>query len=514
MPQHHQIILSNVSFTHTSATCELISGLSAGLGRGWTGVVGPNGCGKTTLLKLATGILTPDTGTVSISGTPIYCRQRTDTMPKMLPALLTDFSGSAVRLMSRLKIDPSWQDRWETLSHGERKRAQLACALYRRPEILAVDEPTNHLDQPSRQWVSDTLAEFQGVGLLVSHDRSLLDRLSRQCLFIDPPDTLLIHGNYTQSRQQKESMDMARQKKFNALKQQMKQLKSEQTKRRSQASMADSKTSKKGISAKDHDAKAKLDLVRLSGKDGSAGKKLNQLSGRISQLQQKMEAVSIKKQYKKGILLTGQISKRKTLYHLKKGALALSREKTLCFEDLYIQPRDKIGITGANGYGKSRLVSHIMSSIDLHPDSVFYLPQEIDLGASLKKIQEIKALPGHLQGNILTILSRLGSRPDRLIESVQPSPGELRKILIAQGIAMEPELVVMDEPTNHLDLPSVECLESALADYDAALVLVSHDHRFLKKLTVKQWNISNKRTEKQDHEKPLYTLTESYWTAP
>ena len=508
MLQHHQIILADVSFSYASSTGKLISGLSAGLTRGWTGVVGPNGCGKTTLLKLATGMLAPDSGTVSISGTPVYCRQRTDTAPKMLAEFLNDFSKRAIKLMARLKIEPSWQDRWETLSHGERKSVQLACALYRHPDILAIDEPTNHLDRPSRQWVAKTLVNFQGVGLLVSHDRELLDRLCRQCIFIDPPNALIIPGNYTQGRLQKKSTEQARNKRLKTLKQQMKRLNSEQTKRRRQASEAGIRTSKKRISSKDHDAKARLDLVKVSGKDGSAGKKLNQISGRISQLREKIDSISIKKQYKKGIILPGKTSKRNTLFHLKKGCLPLSRGKKLCFDDVYIRPRDKIGISGANGFGKSRLIEHIIQSIDLHPDAVFYLPQEIDTAGSLEKIREIKTLPGHLQGNIMTILSRLGSRPDRLIESVQPSPGEIRKILIAQGIAMVPELIIMDEPTNHLDLPSVECLESALSENKAALLFVSHDHRFLQRLTRKQWEISSTQPCCPEDETLTLTLNE------
>jgi ATPase subunit of ABC transporter with duplicated ATPase domains len=90
----------------------------------------------------------------------------------------------------------------------------------------------------------------------------------------------------------------------------------------------------------------------------------------------------------------------------------------------------------------------------------------------------------------MTIISRLGSRPQRLLESVAPSPGETRKLLLALGMTRLPYLIVMDEPTNHMDLPSIECLEAALVNCPCALLLVSHDQRFLEKLTQIRWHLA------------------------
>ena len=92
---------------------------------------------------------------------------------------------------------------------------------------------------------------------------------------------------------------------------------------------------------------------------------------------------------------------------------------------------------------------------------------------------------------MMTAVSRLGSRPHRLLESAEPSPGEIRKILLALGIARVPHLIVMDEPTNHLDLPSIECLEEALDGCPCGLLLVSHDERFLARLTTTRWRIAS-----------------------
>jgi ATPase subunit of ABC transporter with duplicated ATPase domains len=128
---------------------------------------------------------------------------------------------------------------------------------------------------------------------------------------------------------------------------------------------------------------------------------------------------------------------------------------------------------------------------------VTYVPQEIDLRRSQEILTQVRELPNERLGHVMTIISRLGSRPHRLLESVAPSPGETRKLLLALGMTRLPHIIVMDEPTNHMDLPSIECLETALADCPCALLLVSHDQRFLEKLTRIRWHLS-RTDDKED----------------
>ncbi|HKJ86163.1 MAG TPA: ATP-binding cassette domain-containing protein, partial [Spirochaetia bacterium] len=182
----NQLRFDSVSFTYPHLTEPLLTGITFTAARGWTGVVGANGSGKSTLLALATGRLQPQAGTIARPGPATYCEQRTDLAPCGLTELLSFPDAEAGRLVSVLGIDADWPYRWETLSHGERKRAQIAVALFETPELLVVDEPTNHLDREARRQLTAALESFPGVGLLVSHDRALLDRLCRQCLFLDP----------------------------------------------------------------------------------------------------------------------------------------------------------------------------------------------------------------------------------------------------------------------------------------------------------------------------------------
>ncbi len=479
-----------ITFAYDTATQPVIRNLSVHFTPGWTGIVGANGVGKSTILKLATGSLKPLQGRVIMPDFAIYCQQRTDRAPDLLIDLISSTDGEAYGIKGRLGVEEDWIERWTTLSHGERKRAQVAAAMWRQPQVLAVDEPTNHLDANAQDLLYDALVTFRGIGLLVSHDRTLLDDLCHQCLFIEPPAAILRPGNYSQGLQQAEKDEMAVQRQRTRAKQDFLRLKRETARRRDAASQANRKRSKRGLASGDHDARGKIDRARVTGKDGSAGKRLNQLDGRFSQARMKMEGIKVKKTYKMGIWMPGARSSRNTLFNLSADALALGGDQWLHFPDLAMKPDDRIALTGPNGSGKSTLIGRIMQSLNLQEDHVTYLPQEIDLQASQEVLARARDLPHEKLGQMMTVVSCLGSRPRRLLESLAPSPGEIRKILLATGIANVPHLIVMDEPTNHLDLPSIECLEQALIDCPCGLLLVSHDRRFLDTLAQTRWHIS------------------------
>jgi ATPase subunit of ABC transporter with duplicated ATPase domains len=170
-----------------------------------------------------------------------------------------------------------------------------------------------------------------------------------------------------------------------------------------------------------------------------------------------------------------------------------------------MRPGDRIALTGINGSGKSTLVRHIMETLNMSKLRVTYLPQEIDIAKSKELIHQVRRLSSQKKGHMMTIVSRLGSRPHRLLESMEPSPGEVRKILLAIGIVHEPNLIIMDEPTNHLDLPSIQCLEKALDDCPCGLLLVSHDYPFLNRLTRIRWHIAKKTGTGEDFELKIWS---------
>ncbi len=141
------------------------------------------------------------------------------------------------------------------------------------------------------------------------------------------------------------------------------------------------------------------------------------------------------------------------------------------------------------------MVRFIVDSLELPDEKVVYLPQEVELHQAQRFLEQARNLSRSELGHLMTVISGLGSRPERLLESHEPSPGETRKLMLAMGVVHEPYLIIMDEPTNHLDLPSIELLEKALGDCPCALLLVSHDKRFLLATTNRRWVILHGKAE-------------------
>ena len=484
------LIFDDVVFYYESAGAPVFDGLSCRLAAGWTGVIGPNGSGKTTLLHLACGRLMPAGGTIRSPETVVYCPQRTDDPPEDLDGFLTADDGPACGLRGRLAIGPDWACRWETLSHGERKRAQIGVALWRRPGVLAVDEPTNHIDLPARKLLTGAMRSFQGIGLLVSHDRELLDGLCRQCLFVEPPGAVLRPGGYTKAVELARAEQQQARRARSQAKDELDRLGREAAERQRQAARSHRLRSKGRVARKDHDAKYRINAARISGKDTQAGRTLRQLDGRLRKAREALEGIHVTRDRRLGMEMRGERSQRDSLAGLPAGQLALGDARNLVYPELSIAPDDRIALVGPNGSGKSTLIRHIMGGLDLQEDRVLYLAQEIDRAEGRRVVREVRRLPKDRLGAVLSAVACLGSEPQRLIETDQPSPGELRKLMLALGLARRPYLIVMDEPTNHLDLPSIECLESALSDCPAALLLVSHDLRFLRRLEKTRWQIS------------------------
>ena len=183
-------------------------------------------------------------------------------------------------------------------------------------------------------------------------------------------------------------------------------------------------------------------------------------------------------------------SSRNFVAELPEGEIDLGDGRTLVHPALTIRPDDRIALVGGNGLGKSTLVKKIVANANVPPEKLLVIPQEIGEEESQAIHADVKRLDRVPLGRVMTLISRLGSRPGRLLASTTPSPGEIRKILLARGVERGPHFIVMDEPTNHLDLPSIECLENALAETPCALLLVSHDERFLARLTVRRWQLT------------------------
>lgn len=198
------IVLSDVTFAYPRATKPLIHNLSLTFAIGWTCLLGDNGCGKTTLAKLAAGLLEPQQGTIQRLDYVAWCPQD----PQQAPEALLDFACAydplARSLRSRLALQDDMPWRFAQLSCGEQKKLRVAVALWQQPGALILDEPTNHIDHQARRQLLEVLQQFKGTGILVSHDRQLLGLLGNRCACFEQGRVILRPGNYSVVRAQME----------------------------------------------------------------------------------------------------------------------------------------------------------------------------------------------------------------------------------------------------------------------------------------------------------------------
>ena len=480
-----QLTLSHISYTYPTSPEPVLRDVSATFPQGWTGIVGDNGGGKTTLVRIACGQLRPDAGSIAPRLVSYYCVQESAERPDNLEDFALAYDALAMEMRHELGIGDGWEWMFDELSGGQQKRLQVACALWAQPDVLAVDEPTNHLDATTRHAVAAALARFSGVGLLVSHDRELLNLLCAQCLFVAQGTGVMRPGGYTQAAGQalreRQSVVHARHE----ARKERTRVEREAQRRRQEADRAAARCSGRGQDARDSDAREKRMRYLVSGQDGKAGKLSGSMAERLAAADERLEGMRVEKRYEGDIWADAQPSRRPVLFRMepetvRRGDFALS------VPALYIGASDHIGLVGNNGTGKSTLVARIVASLPPETRCLF-IPQEPDEKCKREAIAALRDLPSNERGRTLSIVAQLNSDPARLLEGESVSPGEMRKLMLALGILRKPKIIVMDEPTNHLDIGSVEALERVLAAWPGALLLVSHDASLVRASTDVIW---------------------------
>ncbi len=482
MPVTHLRLL-DVSFSFSDVA--LLDAVQLSFARGWTGVVGPNGSGKTTLLSLLSDRLRPSSGRLEALPRPgpvALCEQRVDEAGGDVAVFSAADDGEAHRLRGLLELEPSELARWPTLSPGERKRWQVGAALHGQPEVLLLDEPGNHLDSKGRALLLRALQTFRGVGVVVSHDRTLLDALTGATVRLEGGVARSWPLPYSKAREawlaEEAALLAARAELDQKLASARRTL--DEGRRRQQAAGRQRSAGRRMKDRHDSDARSVTENFRAERAERSlADANRRQLHG-LEQLHTHRDALQVPREAPGPLFLRYRPCPRPVVVSLALDQLCAG-ERVLIDAPVRLSVRRdaRLALLGDNGAGKSTLLTKLLAACSLERERVLHLPQELSAEEGARALAEVKALAPEARGRVLQLLDVLGVDPELLLRSASPSPGEARKLWLARGLASQSWLLLLDEPTHHLDLASVERLEAALADWPGALVMCSHDLAFV-----------------------------------
>jgi ATP-binding cassette subfamily F protein 3 len=474
------------------------------------GLIGANGCGKTTLFRLIAGELSPDKGQIfRAKNLKIgFLRQEIQLRGEstLFDEMLTSFSDlMAIRremeelemAMAAFREDHGEQhltdimhrysalrDRYEhlggytyesqiksvlfglgfsqgdlsksvrVLSGGQKNIAALAQVLLSQPQLLLLDEPTNHLDIEATCWLEQFLKDFKGAVVVVSHDRYLLNRAIEEIVEMESDGLQFYIGRYSSYVEQKEER-LARQRK-------QYQLQQEQIRRTKE-------------------------FIRRN----IAGQKTKQAQSRRKALD-KMERIAVPSERRKKIRPRLSASGREGRVTLSYERVSKSFGGQPLFRDINfaVQRGERVALLGPNGTGKSTLLKMAigLESPDEgrcqlgHNVKIGYYEQDL---AGLERtntiLEEVWTVrPDMLEPDLRSYLARFlfeGETVDRPVASL--SGGEQSRVALAKLMLQEANLLLLDEPTNHLDIAARDALEGILSEYDGTILLVSHDRYFL-----------------------------------
>ncbi|HVO18198.1 MAG TPA: ATP-binding cassette domain-containing protein [Anaeromyxobacter sp.] len=488
MPSVH---LERLSFAYLDSDPILV-GAEAHLPRGWSGLGGENGAGKTTLLRLLAGELAPTAGRVRLEpdrSRVALCPQTVDAPGVEVFALARGADGPARRLRGRLRLEPASLPRWGSLSPGERKRWQVGAALLAEPEVLLLDEPTNHLDAEARELLAEALRAFRGVGVLVSHDRALLEDLAARTLRLERGTLRLYPLRYGQARHLWEEERRAAWDRRAAAQQAARKVEAQRERARRQAEAATRARSRRGVDPGDHDARTPARRNLADWAAARWGADVRRLGSAARRAEEGVEEAPPLRELGRSVFLGFEGAPRPVLLALEVAELRAGPVPLLRDVRVRLRRDDRVWVRGPNGAGKSTLLAALLARSTLPSERVLHLPQELPAAAGAQLVLELRRLSGEARGRVLSLVAALGSDPARLLASAHPSPGEARKLLLALGMGRHAWALCLDEPSNHLDLPAVERLEEALRAYPGALLLVTHDAALAGRCTSRRWDL-------------------------
>jgi len=472
------LTIENMSKSYTERM--LFDHVSFGINEGEKiGVIGVNGTGKSTLLKIIAGLEEPDSGNVTkgkkvrigyLAQAPVFDDKLTILQNVVLNQKAEDeyrnLEGEATAMLIKLSIMDV--NAFPTkLSGGQKKRVALVRTLLTPAEILVLDEPTNHLDNEMAEWLEDYLTKYRGAFIMVTHDRYFLDKVTNKIVELDKGNIYSYTANYSkflELRAEREDMMLATERKAKSLFRMELEWMQRGARARSTKQKAHIQRFEELKDRKTIEVDGKVEINALSSRMGKKTVELNNISKAFG-------------------------------------------DKKLINDFTYILlPGDRIGIIGPNGCGKSTLLNILTGK--LQPDfgtiesgstiKLGYFSQENEyMDESLKVIDYIRETAEYIQTSEGSITASqmcekflfLGSMQYSLIAKL--SGGEKRRLYLLKVLMEAPNILILDEPTNDLDIQTLTILEDYLDSFPGIVVTVSHDRYFLDKIATRIFCFEN-----------------------
>lgn len=491
-----RVVLRGVSFSYVDSA-PVLESIDVSFGRGWTGIVGPNGGGKSTLLGLITGALAPTVGEIGrpLDALVIATAQRTD--GSIASSFFTRDDREAVRSRASLALDElvDGSAAWPRLSAGERRRWQLAEALAAAPDVLILDEPTNHLDAVGRDTLLAALRSFRGIGLVVSHDRTFLDALTTETVRVERGMATVWSGSYSVARarweEEAEAAAMAREEQRRRVVKAERAL--DEARRERAAADRSRSTSSRMRSKYDSDARTLAAATKAAWAEAGAGRAVGRRHTELARESQRLDSLGdVERARGRDVMWAFERASRRHVLQLDGARVAHGDRVLLDDVRVVLGREERVRLAASNGAGKSSLLRVLVASAADDP-RVLFVPQEIEVSRVRQAIERLRALPSDRRGRALSLLAALGADPARVLASASLSPGQARQLLLAEGLGMRAHTLVLDEPTNDLDLPAIERLEDALASFPGALLVVTHDDALAERLALDEWRLEGRR---------------------
>lgn len=492
-----RIVFANVACTLGDV---LFEDVTFDLTPGWTGLVGANGSGKTSLLRLIAGDLPPSSGRLQLEPRGVsvaWCEQSVSKCSADVAEFAAATAREACRWRGQLALDPEQIQRWHSLSPGERKRWQIGAALASAPAVLLLDEPTNHLDAEGRDLLLAALRSFRGIGVVVSHDRVFLNALTDHTVRIHGKAARLYPGSYERAEREwsreRDAIAAARsQLKLEQARLAARAAERRETERRAARQKSAGQRMK---SPKDSDARS----ILATNKAEYAARRVAQdraaLNARLARVDAELGGLQVERELGRDLFVDYRSAPRAQLVTLQLPALQAGPRRLTGPLSLVVERATRVHLQGGNGSGKTTLLRALHAARPDVAAHVLYLPQELDDPAAVELRAQLDRSAPAERARLLHYVAALGTDPAQVLRSPVWSPGEAKKVLLATALARQVWALLLDEPTNHLDLPSIERLEAMLSDYPGALVLVSHDLALARRVTSQTWRIRDGQLE-------------------